>query len=205
MGKLASIYTIICSTVLVCCLFSCNAIAKETSAVPHYSIDALLSAVSERIAIADEVALTKWDQKRPVLDDGREAQVVAQVTRLAPQYGIDGLDAASFFRAQMEANKFVQYQDLYTWQLRNSAPHTHRPNLLQLRKRLDILQGTILMQFASASQWRLMPNCRFATAQAVAGYSHRTHMDVLHQLALVRAMGDFCRTSQLVQQPVQGR
>lgn len=178
----------------VCFIVCLSATAKDSTLVVHTSIDMLLPAIAARIAVADQVALTKWDHQWPVFDQERETAVIAEVRRLAPNYGLDGTDVASFFQAQIEANKWVQYQDLNRWQLRGSAPMTNRPDLAQLRIHLDALQSMILQHLSAASQWRSRPTCRAATAHAVAHYAQRTHLDGLHHRALIRAMGDFCHS-----------
>ena len=169
-----------------------NALAKDASVSIPPSLDKLLPVIAARIAVADRVALTKWDNQRPVSDAQRESEVIADAIRLAPKYGLESTDVAAFFRAQIEANKWVQYQDLNRWQLYGNVPQTHRPDLAQLRNKLDALQDTILQRLAATQQMREMPNCRITTAHAVASFARRAHLDALHQKALVRAMGDFC-------------
>ena len=176
----------------VCFIVCLSATAKDSTLADHPSISMLLPAISARIAVADQVALTKWDHQRPVFDEERETAVIGEVRRLAPNYGLDKADVASFFQAQIEANKWVQYQDLNRWQLRGRAPTTNRPDLAQLRNHLDALQSMILQHLSAASQWRSMPTCRAATAHAVAQYAQHAHLDALHHRALIRAMGDFC-------------
>ena len=176
----------------VCFIMCFAATAKDTSVSIPPSIDKLLAVISARIAVADRVALTKWDNQRPVSDEQRESEVIAEAARLAPKYGLETTDVAAFFRAQIEANKWVQYQDLNRWQLYGNVPQTHRPDLAQLRNKLDALQDTILQRLAASRQSREMSNCRITTAHAVASYARRAHLDALHHKALVRAMGDFC-------------
>src|SRR5580704_15707829 len=69
----------------------------------------LVATSSQRLAIAEQVALAKWDSKAPVEDSIREAQVIAEAVRAARLRGLDETQVANFFRAQIEANKLVQY------------------------------------------------------------------------------------------------
>ncbi|KWV14314.1 chorismate mutase, partial [Xanthomonas translucens] len=107
-------------------------------------LDPLLDHIVERNAIGDQVALSKWDSGKPVLDATREAAVLANVRAQAPAHGVDADDAARFFGMQIESNKLVQYQLLARWRLRGRAPNQPRPDLTALRARLDQLQGEML-------------------------------------------------------------
>lgn len=54
--------------------------AGQTSSV----IDPLLQAISERLSIADQVALSKWDSGKAVEDPPRERQVISAAQAVRP-------------------------------------------------------------------------------------------------------------------------
>ena len=53
--------------------FSASALAAPPTLEP------LLNSIAERLEIADQVALSKWDSKKPVEDKKREQEVIASV------------------------------------------------------------------------------------------------------------------------------
>jgi len=156
-------------------------------------IEPLLDRIVERNAIGDQVALSKWDSGKPVLDAAREAAVLAGVRAQAAAHGVDADDAARFFGMQIESNKLVQYQLLAQWRLRGYAPDRPRPDLAALRTRLDQLQGEMLDALQASAAARQAPDCPVATARAAEAYALRRRLDQVHRTALVRSLGDFCR------------
>jgi len=85
-------------------LFSSAALAG-----PPASLAPLLDSVQQRLEIAPKVALTKWDNHKPVLDAPRESEVMGAAGMLAAEYKVDAALAEQFFAAQIEASKLVQY------------------------------------------------------------------------------------------------
>lgn len=75
---------------------------------PSERLQPLVRASAERIDLARQVALAKWDSGAAVEDLVREQQVIQAVAKAAPQRGLDESFVANFFRAQIEANKTVQ-------------------------------------------------------------------------------------------------
>ncbi|MCI2246475.1 chorismate mutase [Xanthomonas sp. PPL568] len=155
-------------------------------------LEPLLDRIVERNAIGDQVALSKWDSGKPVLDATREAAVLASVREQAPAHGVDPDDAARFFGMQIESNKLVQYELLSRWHLRGRAPNSLRPDLTALRARLDQLQGEMLDALQASAAVRQAPDCPATTARAAEAYALRWQLDQLHRTALVRSLGDFC-------------
>ncbi|MDQ1094745.1 chorismate mutase [Xanthomonas sacchari] len=155
-------------------------------------LEPLLDRIVERNAIGDQVALSKWDSGKPVLDATREAAVIASVRAQAPAHGVDPDDAARFFGMQIESNKLVQYELLSRWHLRGRAPNSPRPDLAALRARLDQLQGEMLDALQASAAVRQAPDCPATTARAAEAYALRWQLDQLHRTALVRSLGDFC-------------
>ncbi|KXF76871.1 chorismate mutase [Paramesorhizobium deserti] len=166
------------------------------SAAPAWcadSIEPLLGLIAERNAIGDQVALSKWESGKPVQDAAREAVVLSGVREQAPEHGLDPDDAARFFGMQIESNKLVQYQLLDEWRLRGNAPDEPRPDLAALRKRLDKLQADMLDALQASAPARNAPDCPISTARAVKAYVQAHQLDQVHQMALIRSLGDFCR------------
>ncbi|MEQ7918496.1 chorismate mutase [Xanthomonas sp. WHRI 1810A] len=157
------------------------------------TLEPLLATLSQRLDIADLVALTKWDSAKPIQDSDREAQVIANALQQARQYGVSEDEVGQLLAAQIEANKLVQYGLLAAWQTAGQAPATKRPDLKdEIRPRLDELQTRLLAQYAAFSPFRSHPACSAWLNQA------RPHLarDPLHALALVRATGELCTGTQ---------
>ncbi|MEQ4574390.1 MAG: chorismate mutase [Gammaproteobacteria bacterium] len=153
----------------------------------------LLERLAERNAIGDQVALSKWDSGKPVLDAAREAAVLQSVREQAPAHGLEPEPAARFFAAQIEANKLVQYQLLERWHRMGHAPDRPRPDLAALRTRLDRLQGELLDALARSASLRARPDCASAVAREAAAYARQRRLDDVHRVALGRSLGDFCQ------------
>nr|WP_314561706.1 chorismate mutase [uncultured Pseudomonas sp.] len=162
--------------------------STSASAVPA-TLEPLLNSIAERLAIADQVALSKWDSHKPVEDKKREQEVIASVVAQAPNYKLDPAAAEQFFSAQIEANKLVQYTHLSDWQFQGKAPDDPRPDLVkQIRPQLDQLQKRLLQQLADFTPQRTDPHCPQWLATAV----HEPLNDPLRQLAMIRATAELC-------------
>ncbi|MBO1537532.1 chorismate mutase [Pseudomonas sp. OA65] len=149
----------------------------------------LLNAIGERLAIADQVALSKWDSGKPVEDRQREREVIAGAVAQAPAYKLSGETVEAFFAAQIEANKMVQYINLSDWALDGKAPDLPRPDLVgEIRPQLDRLQKRLLQQLADFAPYRTDPQCPQWLAQA----THHNKQHPVHRLALIRATGGLC-------------
>ncbi|AUG05370.1 chorismate mutase [Pseudomonas sp. S09G 359] len=169
-------------------LFALLFISASASAAPT-TLAPLLNSIAERLAIADQVALSKWDSHKAVEDRPRERDVIASVRAQAPDYKVAPDAAEQFFSAQIEANKLVQYTHLSDWQLQGKAPDTPRPDLVgKIRPQLDQLQKRLLQQLADFSPERNHPQCPQWLAQAV----HDPRYDPLTQIAMTRATAELC-------------
>jgi chorismate mutase len=169
-------------------VFALLLVSASASAAPP-SLEPLLNSIAERLAIADQVALSKWDSHKPVEDKKREQEVIASVVALAPSYKLDPAAAGQFFSTQIEANKLVQYVHLSDWQFQGKAPDDPRPDLVkQIRPQLDQLQKRLLQQLADFSPQRTDPQCPQWLAEAV----HEPLNDPMQQLAMIRATAELC-------------
>ncbi|MGY2402166.1 chorismate mutase [Pseudomonas sp. SDO5271_S396] len=169
--------------ILALILFSTTAFAAPPTLAP------LLGSIAERLTIADQVALSKWDSHKAVEDRPREQDVINSVKTQAPSYKLDPAAAEQFFSAQIEANKLVQYTHFSDWALQGKAPDAPRPDLVkQIRPQLDDLQKRLLQQLADFTPQRTDPQCPAWLAQAV----HQPLNDPLRQLAMIRATAELC-------------
>ena len=86
----------------------------------------LVEISARRLAIAEQVALAKWDSNAAVEDKPREAEVIMSAVNDGESKGLDRTFVSNFFRDQIEANKVVQYSMLAAW---------HRAGRGQMRRR----------------------------------------------------------------------
>ncbi|MGE8412026.1 MAG: chorismate mutase [Pseudomonas sp.] len=171
--------------VLACALLASLARADDAPA----SLAPLLGSIGARLALADQVALSKWDSHKAVEDRPREQQVIAGATALAIRHGLDEATVGQFFAAQIEANKLVQYARLSAWHLQGQAPDTPRQTLAgQIRPQLDQLQERLLQQLAAFAPSRTDPRC----PQWLARANQASDVDPLRQLAMIRATAELC-------------
>jgi chorismate mutase-like protein len=98
--------------------------ASTSSAIDR--LQPLVETTARRLAIAEQIALSKWDTQLPVEDPLREERVIVNVTKEGQSRGLDRSLVSGFFRAQIEANKLVQYSLLGQWRRVGTAPD-HAP------------------------------------------------------------------------------
>nr|BFE92200.1 hypothetical protein GCM10020185_27360 [Pseudomonas brassicacearum subsp. brassicacearum] len=71
--------------------------AEAASAPAPEALAPLLNAIGERLALGDQVALSKWDSHKPVEDRQREREVIAAAVAQAPAYKLSGETVEAFF------------------------------------------------------------------------------------------------------------
>lgn len=168
-------------------VFALLFVSATASAAPA-TLEPLLNSIAERLTIADQVALSKWDSHKAVEDRPREQAVIASVKTQAADYNVTPEAAEQFFSAQIEANKLVQYARLSEWQFKGKAPDTPRPDLVgKIRPQLDQLQKRLLQQLADFSPERSNPHCPQWLAVAV-----HEQREPLAQIAMARATAELC-------------
>lgn len=166
------------------------------SSLPAAEDDAFVPLVrhmADRVATADQVALSKWDSGRPVHDPQREAQVIANAVAAAPAYGLAAKDVEDLFTDQMEASKQVQYARLDAWKRQGGAPAWERQSLSdEIRPRLDRLQVEIMEDLRHLAPARKAADCPDRLADAVERVARREAFDAVHRAALDRAVARLC-------------
>jgi chorismate mutase len=155
----------------------------------------LVETSARRLALAEQVALAKWDSKAAVEDAPREAQVIAGATKDGEVRGLDRTSVSSFFKAQIEANKIVQYSLLADWNRAGKAP-VHAPiNLVAtIRPELDQVQTALLSELADTKELRAAATCRADVAKAVGKYlsEHQKERSTVYAVALDRTLAATC-------------
>jgi chorismate mutase len=156
----------------------------------------LVESAAQRLGIGEEVALSKWDSGTSVEDPARESAVIAHAVAEGQHANLAAADVTRFFRAQIEANKLVQYELLARWRRAGSAP-PHKPIDLArtIRPKLDRLQTTMIAQLVDANSVLNNTECPREVAGAVGRYAFEHQFDPadLPVLALDRAMAGLCR------------
>lgn len=179
---------LIASLSFLTCLACSHAFAAASAPTPA-TLEPLLQAISERLTIADQVALSKWDTGQAVEDPPRELQVITNAQARAPEFSLHPEDVQRLFRAQIEANKRVQNSLHAQWRADGRAPDTARQSLTKdIRPRLDRLQTELLKAYADFQPLRESPDC---ASTLNAGLKHHLS-DPIHDQALVLATADLC-------------
>jgi len=116
------------------------------------SVTRLLALTAERLAIADQVAQSKWNSKAAIEDLPRERQVVNDGVTVAGKQGVAPALARQFLAAQIEASKAVQWRRHREWTLAKAAPFEHPADLLtDIRPHLDALTPKLIAALAEAA------------------------------------------------------
>lgn len=170
----------------------------ESSAYPQSATDKLQLLVetsARRLVIAEQVALAKWDSGAPVEDASREEHIIVTATKAGQSRGLDPGSVSSFFRAQIEANKLVQYSLLAEWRRVGRAPD-HAPVDLAnvIRPELDEIDKTLIAELEKTTGVRANVSCRIEVAKAVGRYvsAYKNRLELLKAIALDRALGAAC-------------
>lgn len=174
-------------------------IVAELAAYPQGALDPMRQLVetsARRLTIAEQVALAKWDSGSAVEDTAREAQVIASATKAGEAMGLDREDVTNFFRAQIEANKLVQYALLAEWHRAGKAP-THKPIDLKdtIRPELDQLETELLKELARTKELRAGSTCSTEVAEETGRYvsTNKGNFKEVEAIALDRAMAQTCQ------------
>jgi chorismate mutase len=178
-------------------LAACSIFATDR-VYPQNTIDKLQHLVetsAQRLAIAEQVALAKWESGMPVEDVPREERVIVSAIRAGESRGLDQTAVSNFFRAQIEANKLVQYSLLAEWRRVGKAPDHPPANLANtIRPELDQLETALIAELAETAGIRANASCRADIAKAVGKYvsERKNRVTALRAIALDRAMAASC-------------
>jgi chorismate mutase len=163
--------------------------AAPPSSTP--ALDDLAELSARRASLADAVAASKRASGKPVEDAARESEQLASLSVQARALGVDPAVGRDFFRAQIEANKLVQYRLLADAAGADGAGTA--PDLSGIRAELDGINRDMLRLLPRALSAAHGSRCRTDVAAAIGRVGAHRHLDDLHRTALARAFGDFCR------------
>ncbi len=115
----------------------------------HTAIAGLLELIDLRLALAEDVARSKWNSGAPVEDLPRERAIIEAIGSKAPRHGLEPATAMEFFRAQIEASKLAQSALLAAWRLAKQPKFVIVPDLQRdIRPQLDRLTPALLAALA---------------------------------------------------------
>jgi chorismate mutase len=129
----------------------------------------LVETSARRLAPARRVAFAKWDARSQVEDAIRESEVITAAVKAGQSRGLDRKFVSNLSRAQIEANKLVQYSQLASWHRAGSAPFHPLIDLITVRDKLDRLQEDLISELGDAAP-RSGTMCQPDTAKAVGKY-----------------------------------
>lgn len=168
--------------------------SAETAAVPPRpgQLRTLAGLSADRLATGDLVAAAKWGTGSPIDDPVREQQVLNAVAEQAREDGADPAATVRVFRDQIEANKDVQRGLFRRWKARPAEAPTHRPDLNEVRKKINRINDALVRSLAATGPERAQHQCRGAAAAAAAQVRHERRLDHLHAVALTRSLRSVC-------------
>jgi chorismate mutase len=158
-------------------------------------LQSLVDTSAHRLLIAQQVALAKWDSGAAVEDLPREAQVITGAVRDGVSRGLDPTSVSNFFKAQIEANKVIQYSLLADWRREGRAPaHAPIDLVATIRPELDQVQAALIAELADTVALRASTTCRADVAKAIGKYilEHKHEIGPLQVIALDRALAASC-------------
>lgn len=153
----------------------------------------LVDLVVERLRVSDDVAAAKFGTGAPIDDPVREQQVLDQVRAQAAALGLDPDAATAFFQDQIAASKVVQRGLFARWTAHPEEAPTTRPDLGEIRTRLDQLTTALLQQLKATVDVRGEPiACSIQLALATGSAVVLEGLDSLHRRALRTAVDSVC-------------
>jgi chorismate mutase len=153
----------------------------------------LTDLVIERLLVSDDVAASKFGTDSPIEDPVREAQVLEQVRQQAGAAGVDPDAAVAFFQDQITASKVVQRGLFARWTAHPEEAPTSRPDLGEIRVRLDHLTAQLLAELKNTEHLRDKPvACTVQLTLAGVTGAARERLDTLHRRALSAATQSVC-------------
>src|SRR6516164_5503023 len=163
-------------------MLSIYAATSAYAQVESEHLQELVELSARRLVIAKQVALAKWDNGMPVEDASREDDLIGNATKAGQSRGLDPTSVSNFFRAQIEANKLVQYSLLAEWRREGRAPDHTPVNLAStIRAELDEVDKALIAELEKSAATRASPSCRTDIAKAVGKYvsAHKNNLEPL--------------------------
>ena len=155
----------------------------------------LVQTSAQRLQIAHRVALNKWYSGAGVEDPSRETEVIQNAVTDGKSMGLESAQVEAFFKAQIEANKLIQYSLLATWRRDGRGPGHAAPDLVkEIRPQLDEIEKQLLQELKESAEARSSVTCPVDVAKAVGEYlnSRSLKVDSREGVALDRAMASSC-------------
>lgn len=167
-------------------------VAAAAPAGPYAQLRPLAALSAQRLATADLVAAAKYGTGAPIDDPIRERQVLDDVARQARELGADPEATVRVFRDQIEANKVVQRGLFRRWDADPAQAPVERPDLAEVRKEINRVNGELVRVIADSSSARTASSCGGLLTAAGVRVRHERGLDVLHSVALERALRSVC-------------
>lgn len=162
------------------------------------ALQILVALSKERLKLASLVAENKAQMCKAVEDPEREKEILQVIVKQAEdQYGLDARFVEPFFKAQMEANKLLQYGILMDANKKNKKP-SPIINLNQVRVKVDELNHEILRNLKDVQKEIASGKC-IESVNAALDAELNQAQDFLYKAALIRAMSslvDICQEKQ---------
>src|SRR5215831_16281193 len=174
-------------------MLSIYAATSAYAQVESEHLQELVELSARRLVIA--IALAKWDNAMPVEDASREDHVIGGATKAGESRGLDPTSVSNFFRAQIEANKLVQYSLLADWRREGRAlDHTPVDLASAIRAELDEVDKALIAELEESTVIRASASCRTDIAKAVGKYASALtkQFSRLKASALERALATAC-------------
>jgi chorismate mutase len=170
-----------------------TSLVRAQSAVDQ--LQPLVETSAHRLALAKAIAAAKWESGTAVEDRAREERVIADAVKEGESRKLDATSVSNFFKAQIEANKVIQYSLLADWH-RAGGSSFHSPGNLvtTIRPQLDQLQTALIAELSDTAAARAASTCPANVAQAVGKYvsMHEQYAGVLYRISLDRALAAAC-------------
>jgi chorismate mutase len=138
--------------VLACAGLLLAAGCDTARALDNAAINRLVKPMVVRLEIAREVAWSKARSGAPVLDEEREAALLAALVNQGEAAGLAPERVRAFFSAQIAASREVQTELLSAWAAGTQQKPATRPLELrtEIRPRMDAASAALIQALASA-------------------------------------------------------
>ncbi|MFZ6642920.1 gamma subclass chorismate mutase AroQ [Undibacterium sp. TC4M20W] len=111
----------------------------------------LMGLMQQRLNLAQDVAMYKWNAKAAIDDPVREQQILDALAQQAAQYGLAPRQVQNFFTTQIVAGKMIQTALFAEWVSKTQTPFDNPPDLkTTIRPALDKLTPQLLTALAEA-------------------------------------------------------